>query len=324
MVGDILNLEKLEKMRQELYQKKKENRRVILITVLVLVLVIILFIFIFKPMSFYGMIPSFFGLLPIVIIIISIIGIRQNINMAPLYKEYYKAYKEYFVKKQLESTFDDVSYDWSQGLSYKYLSDTKMIYMGDRYHSEDLVTGRYKNVNFKCADVHIEEERETEDSDGNKTTYYVTVFLGQWLVFDFNKSFKSNVQVAQKYFRGNRHGNYLFSEEKYKRVKLESEEFNKNFAVFAQNEHDAFYILTPSLMEKIMDLSKSNKSPILLCFINNELHIGLESNQNLFEPPNLKKTINENEIANELSNEIKSITMFIDQLQLDNDLFKKE
>ena len=104
---------------------------------------------------------------------------------------------------------------------------------------------------------------------------------------------------------------------------MESESFNKRFNVYAQSEHEAFYILTPSLMEKIERLDDNNKGKLLLCFINNRLHIGLYDNKDSFEAPNCLFKINEEKELNRTNGDIKVITQFIDELNLDNTLFKK-
>lgn len=243
-------------------------------------------------------------------------------------KKYSKAYKEYIVLRGLKEIFTDLNYEPESGMPRSTIADTHMMYMGDIYKSNDFISGKYKDVAFSQADVHIQEERETTDSDGNTTTYYVTIFRGRWMVFDFNKEFKANVQVAQKGFGNNRvkeRGLFSKKDDKsyYQNVKMESESFNKRFNVYAQSEHEAFYILTPSLMEKIERLDDNNKGKLLLCFINNRLHIGLYDNKDSFEAPNCLFKINEEKELNRTNGDIKVITQFVDELNLDNTLFKK-
>lgn len=134
-----------------------------------------------------------------------------------------------------------------KGISYEQIASTQMMNMGDRFCSNDYFKAKYKNINFESSDVHIQEEHT--DSDGD--TIYVTIFRGQWFVFDFNKPFKANIQVCAKNFSNARRGS-LFSKTKYNKVDMEDIEFNKEFRVYAQNELDAFYVLT-----KMMDVVKA-------------------------------------------------------------------
>lgn len=231
-------------------------------------------------------------------------------------------FKNVFVFSALNKIFDNLNYFPDKGLEKSIIEDTKMMNMGDKYSSNDYFEAEYKNVKVKQADVHIEEEHKTTDSDGNQTTEWTTIFRGKWMIFNFNKKFNANIQVCQNGFRNSTISNWGETQ-KYQKIKMEDELFNKMFTVYAQDMHDAFYILTPSLMEKIKKLSNDIDGEILLCFINNELHVGLYNNEDSFEHSVYKK-INEEKINNEISRDIKVITNFVDQLNLDNNLFRKE
>lgn len=237
--------------------------------------------------------------------------------------EYTANYKSYFVLRSLVTRFEDLKYQPEYGIPESVIGSTGMMYTGDRYHSNDYISGKYKGIPFEQSDVHIEEERETTDSDGHTQRYYVTIFLGRWMIFDFNKEFKANIQICQKRFAGSKHGG-LFSKTKYNKVKMESEEFNKEFRVYAVNDHDAFYVITPSLMERLQGLTKSIKGSFLFCFVNNKLHVGLNNNKDSFEPKSSFFKIKEEKVLSEVTGDIDVITKFVEDLNLDNDLFKKE
>ena len=196
-----------------------------------------------------------------------------------------------------------------------------MMDMGDDYKSNDYFSGKYKNINIEQSDIEITEERESTNSDGEEEEYEVTLFKGKWMIFDFNKPFKANMQVKDKLFDNSKIINWG-KDIKFKRVKLEDEEFNKYFTVYAQDEEEAFYILTPHFMDRIKKVSNNVSGQLLLCFIDNKLHIGLDNNNDSFEP-SLLSNLSEEQINNNILSDIKVITDFVDQLNLDNDLFKK-
>ena len=226
-------------------------------------------------------------------------------------------YKKSIVLEIFKSLFTDVKYLPEHGISRSVLDSTNMIDTGDNFYSDDYVSAKYKNVSFEFSDVEIQEEYT--DSDGDK--HIVTIFEGQWYVFDFNKSFKADLQVCEKGFRNAKRGSF-FGPKKFSRVELEDIEFNKEFNVYAQNSLDAFYVLTPGTMTKIKELNDKVQGKMLFCFINNKLHVGLHSGKNLFEPQ-LFKEINIEENHKQAIEEVKMITHFIDVLDLDNDLFRK-
>lgn len=267
-----------------------------------------------------GFIFQFFIFATVIIIIIG--AIVKHIFLNKQINEFNKGFKDIFVLESLKKIFDNLNYSPDEGLDYNVIAGTKMMNMGDRYSSNDYFEAEYKDVKVRQADVHIEEEHQTTDSDGHTTTTWVTIFKGKWMIFDFNKVFNANVQVSQKGFGNSRISNWG-EKTKYKKVQMEDSEFNKLFRIFAQDEHDAFYILTPSLMEKIKKLTNDIKGKILLCFIDNQLHVGLYNNEDSFEY-NIYKKINEENIYDNISKDIKIITSFVDQLNLDNSLFRRE
>jgi hypothetical protein len=186
------------------------------------------------------------------------------IATSKLKNQYRRDFKNKFVLKSLENKFTDLYYNPDKGIPYSIIDATQMMNMGDKYHSEDYISAKYKDIKFEQADVHIEEEHESTDSDGNTTTTYITIFKGRWMIFDFNKEFKADVQISQKGFTNSRVKKFFGKkDELFKKVTMESENFNSKFNVYAQNEHDAFYIITPSLMERIERLAVRNKGKML-------------------------------------------------------------
>jgi len=235
-----------------------------------------------------------------------------------------KAFSDLYKKEIVIAAFNkvctDIQFNLDNGIPYQTIAATEMMYMGDRYFSNDYITGKYKSINFEMSDVEIQEEHT--DSDGDSS--YVTIFKGQWYIFDFNKTFKANIQVCEKSFRNSRRKSlFVKKEEKYKKVELEDIDFNKVFKVYAQNELDAFYVLTPNTMEKIKSVNNKIRGDLLFCFIDNRLHIGLYNNRDLFEASIFKK-VDINKATQKTLGEISIITNFVDILSLDNDLFKTQ
>lgn len=251
------------------------------------------------------------------------IGLLLTLLLSRKPSEKYKlAFKEVYVLKALKQFFTKLRYEPLNGIPKNIIYNTGMIKMGHRYSSNDLVIAMYKNIKIIQSDVHIEERRERRNSKGNRETYWVTLFKGKWMIFDFNKNFKANIQVKQKGFNNSKITNW-WNEEKFRKVEMEDEEFNKKFKIYTQDEHDAFYVLTPSLMEKIKNLTKQINGKIMLCFIDNKLHVALQNGEDSFEP-NIFKEINEQNIIENLTKDIKVVTSFVDKLDLDNDLFRRE
>lgn len=193
---------------------------------------------------------------------------------------YTKSYKDVIVRTALERTFDDLVFDPEAGFSRAMLAETRMIAMGNRYHSDDFVSGSYQGVPFQRADVLIQQVTST-----GKTTTVVTLFKGPWMIFDFGKPFRCDLQVTERGFGSNRKHTGLFGlGATMTEIKTESAAFNERFRVFAESEHEAFYLLTPALMERIRTLAAHVDGKLMLCFIDGRLHVAVYSNKNEFEP----------------------------------------
>lgn len=274
---------------------------------MVIVLIFLLFLVASSEVLSGGVV---FVFLPGVIII----GIKYAYDS----QKFNKIYKDKIVLPCLQSTFTDVEYSSNTGIARSTIAGTGMMYTGDHFSSSDYVKAKYKDINFECSDVHI--ETVSTDSEGHTT--YTTVFKGQWYIFDFNKSFKSDIEVCEKWFGNNRKGS-IFDTEKFKKVELEDVEFHKDFKVYARNEIDAFYVLTPQMIQRIKELNNNVGGKFLFCFCDNKLHIGLYNNKDLYEHSIFSK-VDLEKAKSKVLGELLVIIKFVDTLKLDDSLFKRD
>lgn len=274
-------------------------------------------LFITLPCALVILIGVVLNKLPIEIIGVVLV-IASILFVAKQYFMFTAQYKNIFVRSSLNEVFDNLNYLPFQGLPREVIADTKMMRMGDSFYSNDYIEGDYKGVHVKQSDVRITETHH--DSDGDSHT--VTLFSGRWMVFDFNKEFKANVQVVQKGFN-NAKRKTIFGkkEELYKKVEMEDVAFNQEFKVYAQNEHDAFYILTPAMMDRIRRVSSSVNGNLILCFVDDNLHVGVNTRKDSFEASPFKK-IDPETAKESVLHDIRVITDFVDELSLDTKLFK--
>ncbi|MCR5517658.1 MAG: DUF3137 domain-containing protein [Lachnospiraceae bacterium] len=246
-------------------------------------------------------------------ITILVVGIKVAVEK----DKYRKYYKENFVKNILEDIYDRVVYNPTKGIEERVLSSTGLIRTGTTYRSEDYIGASYHGINFEQSDVDITVKQGKSSR---------TIFKGRWMIFDFNKRFKSNVMVAQKGFEAVTTRSMISRKiHSVDKISTESESFNKRFDVYAEEGHDAFYILTPVLMERIMRLDMSHKGQLALCFHNNKLYVGINDKKDFFEP-SMKLSYGDNglgyeDIVDSIKDELYEITSFVDDLALDDDLY---
>lgn len=185
----------------------------------------------------------------IVVIGTTIAGRIQKNNQ----KELKRLYKETFMKGILEEYFEDVDYRWETGISQYQFFDTGIFeeYKISSYHSEDYLSGVYKGVSFKQADVEFTRRETTGDHPKD-----VTVFSGR--LFEFDDSFKQ-VQSVKVVPEIEVRAENRFQIERQDIVKMENMEFNKVFAVASASPQEAFYVLTPQVMERLLDIHNRYK-----------------------------------------------------------------
>ena len=262
-------------------------------------------------MSFMGLMVAFFALVFGAVILTFATSKEAN--------AYRNSYKEYFIKRNLSHIFDNLVYQHDVGLNRGLLQTSEMVYTGDIYHSNDLAQGTYKGVNFVQSDVFIQDEYT--DSDGD--THYVTIFRGKFMVFEFPKKFSFKLELIGKNFgRAARiPGKNPKTGRKMDKLSTESVDFNKSFKIYAEDGFEAFYLLDPAIMEKIQKISEMHNKRVLFGFLNNTLLIGLNDGSDSFEPPKSSQPINEKAEMEKVTSEIRTITDFVDLLNLDKKLF---
>lgn len=223
------------------------------------------------------------------------------------FKNLSNEFKSKFLPDEIKKIYPDCKFDVHSGFNKEIVYGSNVLQKQDRYHSEDMMIGNYQDVRFKSADVVLKDVR----SNGKSTTV-VTVFKGRVYEFDFNKKFKSNLLVLQP-------GQYrLFG--KWNRVKTESIEFNYDLKIYAEDDHEAFYILTPHFMEKLLFLDRKYADKISFSFINNKLFIAINTGIDTFD----MKMFNPLDISivEEYKKQLNDIKDFIHELNLNKDLFK--
>lgn len=234
-------------------------------------------------------------------------------------RAYQKLYKAYFVEKTLKETFTNLEYNHDKGVSREYIRATEMINTGNSYSSNDLTIAHYKNVKFLQSDAHI----QVEETDSEGHTNYVTIFRGRFMIFEFPKQFNFKLELIGNRFSAYRiPGKDAKTGRKMTKKSTESGEFNSAFRIYGQDDFESFYILDPAFMVKIMNIAERYQNRLLFGFYDNKLLVALNDGKDSFEPPKFTKPINEQAEFNKIYADIKVITDFVDQLSLDNKLFK--
>lgn len=157
------------------------------------------------------------------------------------------------IQETFGSIFTDFEYLPEQGIAQEVIDNTQMFYSGIRYQTSNLIQGVYHNIKFQQADVvyqdvNFKQDRQSEKHDTEAVES--DVFQGRILLIESDKSIDGNVIIVNKHFK------YLnksyIKEAKLIHVETENQEFNNHYDVYSSNEHEAFYILNPAIMNRLM------------------------------------------------------------------------
>ncbi len=245
-------------------------------------------------------------------LVLLIPGVIMGAKSAMDFKKLSNRFKDEVLVGMFNELMPGTVYQPHRGLSEHEVYGSEFLKRADRYHSEDFITGKVEDVEFISSDVVLEERHEEHTKNGTRV-YYVPFFVGRVFKFDFNKEFDGYLQVLEAGSpTSNRH---------FKKIQLESVDFNKKFRTFSTEELSAFYVLTPDIMESIMHLEKQNPGRIGLSFTGQYLFIAINNNKNTFELKMYRPI--DNLLVEEFKKDLLVIKEVITAMKLNNKLFKK-
>ena len=193
----------------------------------------------------------------------------------------------------------------------------------DRYSGNDYVKGSIDGVPLEFSDVHA--EYQTRDSKGR--TQWHTLFRGLFLVAEFNKHFKAKTiilpDLAEKTF-GNLIGGWLQSMNisRGNVIQLDDPLFEKHFVVYGSDPIEARYILSHSMMKRIVEFQKKISHPLFISFVHNHIHVGIATGKDLFEPAVLTSLLDYKQ-AMEYVSTLQNTIGLVEELKLNEKLWSK-
>lgn len=196
------------------------------------------------------------------------------------YNRFNEAFKTRYVLQLIREIpgFRDMQYEQKSGFSWDDIRNAAVVGCGDKkqFESEDLLTGSCENTGFKMSDVITKRW-----VNGGKRARIETVFSGQVICFykfDNIKTSNGHLQVFQKKFQSDIKGWTAQHQ-----IETEDVLFNRKFQIYAADEHNAFYILTPQVMEKITEFSQAIGEQTAVAFCGNKMFVAISRSRSMFD-----------------------------------------
>lgn len=268
-----------------------------------------------------------FGLIEVGVVIV-IIGLIAGFIILAMVGSKADAYKLDFKHKVIGAALkhldDSLQINPQSGISERDFIDSSLFSQTpDRYKTEDLVHGKIDKTQIHFAEVHAEYKTETQTKNGRKTEWH-DIFKGIIFCADFNKNFSGLTIVRPKGF-GGAFGKWISQNVLGNKriVELENVDFDKMFITESGDQVEARYILTPSLMEKLLELNAYANSTISVSFIFSNVYIAFPLNHNYFEAPIFKSLLNADVLEKDL-NILRLMRHVVEELDLNTRIWTKQ
>lgn len=197
----------------------------------------------------------------------------------------------------------------------------------DRYNGDDYVSGRIGETDLSFSELHTEYKTESRDSKGRKTTHWHTIFRGIFFAADFHKHFAGTTYVLPDRAQ-NLLGDWLgqglqaLASSHGEIVKLEDPRFEQAFVTYASDQQEARYILTPSLMERMLALRERFGVPTYFSFVDESVHVAIATEGGHFEPTLWDSGVSREQIEAHLAL-IRSVVEIVEDLKLNTRIWTK-
>ncbi len=144
------------------------------------------------------------------------------------------------------------------------------------FSGEDLVTGRHGATQFRFSELHVKQVTRRKNRSETKI-----VFDGLFFVADFNKSFRGHTlvlpDVAERALGafGRAFQSLASGASGLQLVELESPEFERAFTVRSTDPVEARYLLSTSLMQRILAFHANSGGKLRLGFLRGRVYVAI-------------------------------------------------
>lgn len=196
---------------------------------------------------------------------------------------------------------------------------------------EDLFVGKLGLTSFKFSELKLIQENAGTDAMTEKSV----MFQGVFFVADFHKDFEGLTVLTGNLSSTNSRGGKVMTQlvkkllERKNRIanqviKMENESFNEAFQVRVSHEGEARYILSSSMMERLLDFKNRGKgryASINISFVDSCMFVSIWNHKNQFEP-NINHEINDRSVE-EIYQEICFYFGLIEDFDLNTRIWSK-
>ena len=313
-------LDDLEQIRKEFQQKRKEFDKKLVKSIIskfsissifrIFVFILLLLVLaLFMPWIIEFYLFVLFSIPFLVVLVPKILSLAFDAYIA---KELESEFKDKVISRLIKEILPNLAYDKAKFIEFSEFNmpqiyNTKF----DIYKGNDLILGNIDNVQLKFSDIYLAK------TTNQKRKIRVETILFQGIVFiaDFSKFFTAKVVVLDKQ-------DFYYTSTNLKKIKMDNSEFNDAFNTHCDDEIAARYILTPNLMEKLLDMRKFFGSECHFCFIDNKIYAYINLGRDSFEANYKILLSGDSQALLHYKKEIMQFIEIVENLKLNSKIFK--
>ncbi len=155
----------------------------------------------------------------------------------------------------------------------------------EKYSGSNYISGTISDVKIELSDVNASYVYTNAKGERREST----LFNGILIVAEFHKNFNTKTIILPDFAEktlGKVVGNFLQSYNGTfgELIKLDNIEFEKEFVVYGEDQIESRYILSHSLMKRLVQYKKRLNKDISISFVNNHIFIAINSPTAMFKP----------------------------------------
>lgn len=265
-----------------------------------------------------------FALIPLVVGLI-----LYFVLFARYTRGYVAEFKDSIIGRIVKFVDPNLTYQQNECIPQWVYNQSRIFLTGvDRYRGEDMVRGKVGQTQIQFSELHSQYKTEHTDSKGRRRTQWHTIFKGIFFVADFNKHFHGETVVlpdaAEKLFGrlAQTFQSWNFTR-KGDLVRLEDVAFEQRFVVYSDDQVEARYILSPSLMARIMAYAERTGRAIYLSFVASNIYVAITNQKDSFEPK-LFSSILDMRLAQEYLEDLMLAVGIVEELNLNLRIWTKQ
>lgn len=198
-------------------------------------------------------------------------------------RKYQEVFRSFLIPELLKTLESGTSYSVRKGVSGKAFRSLQFFDSSyDQFHSSDKITGEVEGVSFSISFAHSEIAADAKGT-------HMTQFQGFFLMMDFHKEFHGRTYVlpddAERLFGKTGRSTQKLMKRRYTNLlQLDDPEFEKAFVVYSTDEVEARYLLSHSMMKRILKMRKRFGSRIRFSFRGSCVCIAIPTGRNYLIP----------------------------------------